>query len=210
MPIISPSLDLILALTCLWIAYSAVRSQNDFFFSGCLWLAAAAFFGALKLAGFSQVQETHAWLTDVGRGPGTLAMGLGILAGLYRPARDFRWIAHAWAILGAGATLQFSQQPWLGSVNLAFGVVLLISLGLLSARHLKLGNPLMAGAALGSAALLAFIGFGLSRLPFSNESILKPVDVLHVLLIAAYSLMGTSLQAVTRQLVNRSGPFDKI
>ena len=101
MPLLSASLDFLLCLICLAIALWSAR-RNDFLFAGFLWVAAAAFAGTFRLGGNESLAETHDWLSQVARGPGTFFMALGVLASLYGPLAGSRWLAPGLSIAGAG------------------------------------------------------------------------------------------------------------
>ena len=188
----SALLDFTLSMVSLLIVLGTIRIGNDFLFSGFLWLAMATFVGTLVLAGVPGVRATHVWLDQVCRGPGALAMGIGILAQLYGPFKGARWTAQLLAIGGAAITYFLADRPWREFFVIAMGLVLLLSLALLCIRHYKQGHTAEAGAALASALLLAFVGLGLNRLPIPSQSPIRQVDILHVTLIVAYPLMWIS------------------
>jgi putative effector of murein hydrolase LrgA (UPF0299 family) len=198
MPLLSGLLDFVLSLVCLAIARASMRVRNDFFFSGMLWIAAAAFMGAFNLAGFTQVAHAHAWLSDVSRGPGMFALALGVLAALYGPWNWSRWGAMALAIAGAASIQLLADSPVLDTFTTLLGVTLLLALLLLAAHAFREHRLRAAVTALLAVLLFLFVGFGMSVLPLAKDGLIRSVDVLHVLLAACYTLVWLSMRGMAR------------
>lgn len=202
---LTPALDLLLALVCLALAVWAARAANDFLFTGFLWVTAAATVGTLRLSGQTALAPVHDWLSLVSRGPGTLALGLGVLSRIYGPWPGQRWAASAVAVLGAALVYGLATVPQpatsqagtarLDTFNFLLGLVLLAALTLAAATALRNGRPRAAAAPLIALALLLFIAFGLGRLTFPSDAPLQRVDVLHLLLTACYPLVAAAALA---------------
>lgn len=200
MPLLSGLLDFALSMVCLVIATAAARARNDFFFSGMLWIAAAAFVGAFNLGGFNQVAPTHAWLSDVSRGPGMLALALGVLAALYGPWNWARWGAMVLAIAGVAWIQLLHDSPRLDAYTTLLGVTLLLALLLLAGIAFREQRMRAASAALLAVFFFLFVGFGVGRLPLSKDGLVRPVDVVHVLLAASYLLVYFSARDMSRTI----------
>lgn len=196
MPLVSGALDFLLGLVCLGIAWGCVRVGNDFLFTGFLWVSSAALVGAFNLAGYSQVAGTHAFLSQVGRGPGTLAMGLGVFAALYGPFVGSRWSAGGLAIFGAAVVHLLSGSAILDLLSLILGSTLLVGLVLLAGRAFRRRRLWPALAATSALLLLLGIGFVVPRLPFPAEGVFRRVDLLHVMLALGYSLLWFGVRDV--------------
>lgn len=193
---LTPALDFALGLACLGFALASVRIGNEFLFTGYFWVAAAAIVGGFKLGGYTQVDPTHHWLAEVSRGPGMLALGLGVFAAKYGPWQAARWGAAGLAIAGAALVHLLAASRWLEPVNLLLGSTLLLALLAIAideARRRRFGS---AGTALASLAVLLFVAFGLRLVPFPADGRLQRVDVLHVLLIAGYWLIWRTARNV--------------
>lgn len=189
--LLSGSLDFLLCLTCLAIAVASARAANDYLFHGFLWVAAAAFVGAMNLGGLTWTNDTHRWLSAVATGPGMLLLGLGVFGATFGRVRAARWIAPALSISGAGLIfyLWHAKSPQLGAVTTGMGVLLLIALVMLAVQAFRCGRTAPAAAALGAIALLMFAGFGVNKLPLPGDGAIHHVDVLHVVLVACYGLV---------------------
>jgi len=198
MPLLSGLLDFVLSMVCLAIAIAAMRARNDFFFSGMLWIAAAAFVGAFNLSGFTQVAPAHGWLSDVSRGPGMLALAFGVLAALFGPWNWSRWGAMALAIAGVASIQLLLDSPSLDAYTTLLGVTLLLALLLLAGLAFREHRLRAAGAALLAVLLFLFVGFGVGLLPLTKEGLVRPVDVVHVLLAASYSLVWLAARDMAR------------
>lgn len=197
MPNLSAVLDFLLGVVCLAIAIGGARRQNDFLYCGFLWVSAAALLGSLNLGGWTQVNPTHVWLSQVSRGPGTLLMGLGVAAAMYGPWHSARWWAAALCVLGAAAVHLLADRPWFDLVSLAQGVVLLIALLALVRYAAKRRENSAAACALGAWLLLIFVAFGLNRIDFPADGPLRRVDVLHVLLTVCYGLVWLAVRSTS-------------
>lgn len=191
-------LDFALSVVCLAIALASMRARNDFFFSGMLWIAAAAFVGAFNLSGFSQVAPAHAWLSDVSRGPGMLALAIGVLAALYGPWRWSRWGATALAIVGAASIQLLADSPRLDAFTTLLGVTLLLALLLLAFYGYREHRLRAASTAVLAVLLFLFAGFGVGLLPLAKDGLIRPVDVLHLLLATCYALVWLSVRDMAR------------
>lgn len=199
MPNISATLDFALGMACLGFALASIRLRNDFLFTGYLWVAAAAVVGAFNLGGFTQVDPTHHWLSQVSRGPGMLAMALGVVAAMVGPMPGARWLSAALAILGATTVHLLSVSPELDLVNLVLGSTLLLALFVLSLSAIRRHQLNLAVTALAALALLLFVGFGLSKVPMPPDGPFRRVDLLHVLLIASYWLIWRSASGASAE-----------
>jgi len=193
---LSGSLDLLLSLVCLAIACAAVRWRNDFLFTGFMWVAAAAFAGGFNLSGYSWTNDTHVWLSQVSRGPGTFAMALGVFATLYGPIPGSRWLAQAWSVLGAAFVTLHHGHPSLDTLTTILGAFLLLALVVLTFQALRERRAVPAVYALAAIALLLVVGFAVRSIPLPENGPMKHVDLLHLLLMAAYLLIWQSLRAM--------------
>ncbi|MBX7167824.1 MAG: hypothetical protein K1X74_15940 [Pirellulales bacterium] len=189
MPLLSGWFDFALAAICVVIAVWAARAQNDFLFTGLIFVAVAAFAGGFNLGGWTQFAPTHEWLSQLGRGPGTLAMGLGVLAAVFGPWPSARWWAVALAIVGVGAVHALQGSPHFELVLTLWGSTLLVALLIAAVQALRLGRAPVAGAALGAITLLVVVGFAVNRIPLPEGRPLKHVDLLHLMLMACYGLI---------------------
>ena len=200
MPNLSGSLDFALSMVCLFIAFWAARKGNDFLLHGFLWVTAAAFAGAFNLGGFTQVDPTHHYLSQVSTGVGTLAMGLGVLAGTFGPLSGSRWMAPVLSIFGAGAIHFLSTWPQLGLLNLVLGSTLLISLLVLAIQSFRRGQSGNAICALVPIVILLVVGFAMPQIKLRADSAIQRVDILHLLLITSYSFLWCSVRSATGRL----------
>ena len=199
MPLISGSLDFLLCLTCLAIAVWCARTGNDFLFTGFLWVAAAAFVGALNLGGLNWTNDTHRWLSAVATGPGMLLLGLGVFAAVWGTFRAGRWIAPLLSIGGAGLVFYLWQakSPRLTAVTTGMSLLVLVALLVLAGQAYRAARPAVAAAAAGAIGLLLVAGLGVNQLPLADDSLIRHVDVLHVVLIACYVLVWIGVRGVT-------------
>ncbi len=197
--LLSSSLDFLLCLTCLAIAVASAWAANDYLFHGFLWVAAAAFVGAMNLGGLTWTNDTHRWLSAVATGPGMLLLGLGVAGATFGRVRAARWIAPALSIGGAGLIfyLWYAKSPRLEAVTTGMGVLLLVALVLLAVQAFRSGRIAPAVATLGAIGLLLFAGFGVNKLPLADASQIHPVDVLHIVLIACYLLVWIGVRGVS-------------
>lgn len=197
--LLSGSLDFLLCLTCLAIAVAAARARNDLLFAGFLWVAAAAFVGALNLGGLTWTNDTHKWLSQVATGPGMLILGLGIVAAIFGPFAAGRWLAAPLGISGVGLIfyLWHAKSTHLGAVTTTMSVVALVALLVLAVVAFLGARPGPGLAALGAVGLLLFAGFGVNELPLGTDSRLQHVDILHLVLTACYLLIWMAVRGVT-------------
>ncbi|MFO0945571.1 MAG: hypothetical protein U1D30_06455 [Planctomycetota bacterium] len=189
MPWFSGALDFLLGLIALWIAWKSARLQNDFLFTGFLWVGVAALVGGFNLAGYSQVAPTHEFLSRVGRGPGTFAMGLGVFAAVFGGIPGSRWSAPAVAILGVSLVHLFFDAKSFDVVSLVLGTTLLLSLATMTVEGFRRGRARAAVASLVSLILLLCVAFVLPQLSLPTEGLIRRVDVFHVVLMASYSFL---------------------
>ncbi len=197
MPLLSPALDLLLCLVCLVLAILSARARNDFLFAGYMWVAAAAFAGTFNLAGQTWTHATHTWLSQVARGPGMFALGVGILAAVYGPLPASRWLSPAVAIAGAGAIHLLSDSSHLESVATLLGTTLLIALLVLAFKAFRQHRVGPASAALMALVLLLAAGFGVSRIPLASDSAVRHVDLLHIDLIVCYVMIWLAVYGMS-------------
>ena len=197
--LLSGSLDFLLCLTCLAIAVVSARAANDYLFHGFLWVAAAAFVGAMNLGGLTWTNDTHRWLSAVATGPGMLLLGLGVFGATFGRVRAARWIAPALSISGAGLIfyLWHAKSPRLDAVTTGMSLTLLIALVVLAVQAFRSGRSAPAAAALGAIGLLLFAGFGVNKLPLASDGLIRHVDVLHVVLVACYVLVWLGVRGLT-------------
>jgi hypothetical protein len=196
--LLSGSLDFLLCLTCLAIAVASARAANDYLYHGFLWVAAAAFVGAMNLGGLTWTNDTHRWLSAVATGPGMLLLGLGVAGATFGRAGAARWIAPVLSIGGAGLVfyLWHAKSPRLGAVTTGMGVLLLIALVVLAVQAFRSGRVTPAAAALGAIGLLLFAGYGVSKVPLADDGLIHHVDVLHVVLVTCYVLVWIAVRGV--------------
>ena len=197
--LLSGSLDFLLCLTCLAIAVASARAANDYLFHGFLWVAAAAFVGAMNLGGLTWTNDTHRWLSAVATGPGMLLLGLGVFGATFGRVRAARWIAPAISIGNTGLIffLWQAKSPRLEAVTMGMVVVLLIALLVLAVQAFRSGSTLAAGPALGAIGLLLFVGFGVSKVPLASDGLIHHDDVVHVVLVACYVLVWLGVRGVS-------------
>ena len=199
MPLISGSLDFALSIVCFSIAMWGMRQRNDFLFTGFLWVATAAFVGAFNLAGMTQVNPTHHYLSQISTGIGSLAMGLGVWAASWGPLPGSRWGAIALSIIGAGVIHVLSDWQSLGLLNLLLGSTLLVSLLLSSVQAIRRGCPNAALSGLAAISVLLFVGFVMPQWKLPAEGLMFRDNVLHILLITCYSFLWLSVRGVTAE-----------
>lgn len=192
--IVSGGLDGLLGALCLVIAGDFARRKNDFLYTGFLWVSLAALVGGLNLGGMTEVDPTHRFLTQVSRGPGSFAMGLGLMAAIYGPFRFSRWAAPGLAIVAAAIYHLLWGQRILSTLSLVLGLVLLIGL-VLFIVHASRRKPLAALLATVSLVALLLVAFGMELLaPLAGS--LQRVDLVHLLLIASYFALWRSVRMV--------------
>lgn len=195
---LSATLDSLLCLACLILALASARAGNDLLFSGLLWVAVAAFAGTLNLGGFAEIRPTHAWLSQVARGPGMLTLALGVLAAEFGPVAGTRWMALSLSIVGAGFIQYMSGSPRLELVATLLGSTLPLAMLILSVKAIREARLKQAGAAGAAIVLLLFAGFGVSQVPLSTGGLIRHVDILHVVLIACYSSIWLAVRPSAR------------
>jgi len=197
--LVSGSLDFLLCLTCLALAVASARAANDFLFAGFLWVAAAAFVGAMNLGGLTWTNDTHRWLSAVATGPGMLMLGLGVVGATFGRVRAARWVAPAPSIGGAALIFYLwqSKSPQLDAATTGMSLVLLVALVVLAVQAFRSGRTAAAAAAAGAIGLLLIAGFGVSKLPLATGGLIRHVDVLHVVLVACYVLVWLGVRGVT-------------
>lgn len=198
MPLVSGLLDFALSVVCVVIAVASTRTKNDFFFTGMMWIAAAAFVGAFNLGGYTQVAPAHRWLSDVAGGPGMLSLAFGVLAALYGPWNWSRWGAVSLAVAGAASIELLQESAVLDTFRTLLGVTLLVALFLLAWYAHREQRPAAMASAVIAVALVLFVAFGMSMLPLSQDGAIRRVDVVHILLATSYSLVWTSVRAMSR------------
>lgn len=194
MPLLSAALEILLTLVCLSGARGAWRAGNDFLAAGFLWVAVAAFVGAFHLGGFTAVEPTHHWLSQVARGPGMLAMALGLRAALRGPAAADRFAACALSIVGAAAVHLLLPNRWLAPTVLALGIPLPLVLLAVARQGAAARRTPVVAAALTCLALLLVVAFVLPRAPIGDAGILRAVDLMHLALIPAYAALALAAQ----------------
>lgn len=188
MPGFSATLDFALALVCVALALSAARAGNDFLFVGLAWIAAAAAVGGYRFDGHEWVAPTHDFLSRVGRGPATFAMGLGVLAALLGRLPLGRYAAHLLSVAGAALVHLAIAGNWphLDASLTALGAVLLLALLAAVALALRRGRRGAAVWATAAIVLMLFAGFGARFVDLGRDTTIRWHDVLHVTLIVAY------------------------
>ncbi|MBX9790497.1 MAG: hypothetical protein K2Y37_16380 [Pirellulales bacterium] len=201
MPLLSGSLDFLLCLTCVAIAAWCARVGNDLLFAGFLWIAAAAFVGAMNLGGLTWTNDTHRWLSALATGPGMLLVGLGVWAAMLGPFRAGRWLAPALSIGCAGLIfyLWLAKSPRLGAVTTGMSLLVLVALPVLAIQAYRAVRPGAAAAAASAIGLLLVAGFGVNQLPLADDGPIRHVDVLHIVLIACYALVWIGVRGVTQR-----------
>jgi len=190
MPLLSAALEILLTLVCLSGARGAWHAGNDFLAAGFLWVAVAAFVGAFNLGGFTAVDPTLPWLSQVARGPGMLAMALGLRAALRGPAAADRYAACALSIVGAAAVHLLLPSRWLAPAVLALGLPLPLALLAVAREGAAARRTPVVAAALVCLALLLVVAFVLPWLPIGDAGLLRAVDVMHLALIPAYAALA--------------------
>ncbi len=196
MPIISGSLDALLGIVCLILCRASARTGNDLLAHGFAWIASAALVGGLRFGGFTEFTETHSFLTQVSKGPGMLFLSLGIFLAMTGCRQSTRWWAPILSATGVGLVLFYLKTPWLDPFTLGMSLTILPALVLLAFTHGKAGRSLPMLAAFGSLASLLFIAFGVGRLPLASDGLFRPVDLVHILLAAAYLLLAGSVRSL--------------
>jgi hypothetical protein len=189
----SAGFELLLVATCLALAWRSARANNDCLFAGFLWVALAALAGAFRFAGVSQVVPAHDWLTRVSQGPGTLLMALGVLSATLGPWAT-RWWGVSVSVVGAAGVVLFSQSEHLRPSLLLLGSTLLIALFVRIVQAVRTRQSRRALLAASSIALLLLIAFGMHLIPLPDRSIIARVDLLHILLVAAYACLWYSVK----------------
>ena len=116
-------------------------ARNDFLFAGFLWVAAAAFAGTFRLGGNESLAETHDWLSQVARGPGTFFMARG-------RAGESLWAVGRFALVGAGlehcgrrCCAAYAGSASFGTVSTLLGSTILLALILLAFFALREDRP---------------------------------------------------------------------
>ncbi|MBX9655701.1 hypothetical protein K2Y11_18960 [bacterium] len=196
MPVISGLLDLALSIVCLGIATWGARRRNDFLVLGFVWVAAAACAGAFNLGGFKEAAPTHQFLTLVSSGIGTLMMAIGVLAAIFGPLPGGSWLAPVVAIFGAGGIHHLKDWSHVSELNLGLGSVFLISLIILAIVGFQRGRLVATISAVISLGAILIVGFVLPKLQFSDEMILKRVDIVHLFLITCYSFLWLGIRSI--------------
>lgn len=195
---ISGSLDVLLSLVCLALARDSARRGNDFLVAGFLWISAASFVGGLRLGGRTEFADLHGYLTSISKGPGMLLLALGVPAALMGGWPAGRWLAPALSVIGVAAVTFLSGSSSFETLLLTLSLTLLVGLLALVAVGIRAGRTSVSLGAAGSIAALLAVGFAVQHLPLEADSILRPVDVTHLLLITGYVLFWLSVTGATK------------
>ena len=183
---LTPILDLLLSLTCVYYGLRLLREEQDMLAVGYLMVSMAAFIGFFDLGGMVNFKWIHDFLSAVSRLIGTLAMGLGVIA-LLAGQRRQRYAGYILALSGPVITYYFYvifRGPIEG-LYLWAGCIFLLSILALAIKLWQRGHIKYSIASIAGLLLTAFVGLFSHALP--QGLFLKPVDIFHISLMVSYT-----------------------
>ena len=194
---LSPILDLILSLVCLYYGWRLLHEKHDLLGVGYLMIAPAAFIGFFDMGGMTEFRWIHDFLSAISRLIGTLAMGLGVVALLMGQLRQ-RYGSYALSVFGPALTYYFyviNRGPMEG-LYIWSGSIFLIAILALAVRLWMKGQVTYAILSISAIILTAYVGLFLNTLPKGLP--LRPVDILHISLMLSYTAIYHSVYAYTK------------
>lgn len=191
---LTPLLDLLLSLVCLYYGLLLLRDKYDLIGNGYFMVCSAAFIGFFDLGGLHSFRWIHDFLSAVSRLIGTLAMGLGIIS-LLLSHRKQRLSAYFLTVFGYVATFYFYviYRAPLEGLYLWAGVIFLLSVLALALRLWQRGRVKHAVLSILALMLTAVVGLFSHSLP--KDLFLKPVDIFHLSLMFSYIAIYYSVAA---------------
>ena len=183
---LTPLLDLLLSLVCLYYGLRLLRGGHDLAGVGYLMVCTAAFTGFFDLGGMSDFRWIHEYLTAVSRLCGILAVGLGVVA-LVMGQRSQRIGAYILAVFGPVLSYYFYiiYRAPLEGLYLWASVIFLLAVIALAVMLWQAGKKKQAVLTLLGLIVLALAGLFSHSLP--KGMLLKPVDVFHISMMLSYT-----------------------
>jgi hypothetical protein len=194
---LSPVLDLLLSLVCLYYGWRLLRDGHDLLGAGYLMIAPAAFIGFFDMGGMTDFRWIHDFLSALSRLMGTLAMGLGVVA-LLMGQREQRYAGYGLAIFSPAVTYYFyviNKGPMEG-LYIWSGSIFLIAMLVLAVMLWRKGDIKYAIISISAILLTAYVGLFLGTVPKGLP--LRPVDILHVSLMLSYIAIYYSVRAYAK------------
>ena len=200
---LSPVLDLLLSLVCMYYGWRLLRGGHDLLGVGYLMIAPAAFIGFFDMSGMTEFRWIHDFLSAISRLMGTLAMGLGVVA-LLMGQRGQRYAAYALPVFGPAATYYFYEinKGPLEGLYIWSGSIFLIAMLALAVMLWRRGDTKYAVLSISAILLTAYVGLFLNTVPKSLP--LRPVDILHISLALSYTAIYYSVTEYSN-LKSKSG-----
>jgi hypothetical protein len=183
---LTPLLDLLLSLVCLYYGMRLLLGGHDLAGVGYLMVCTAAFTGFFDLGGVHDFRWIHEYLTAVSRLCGILAVALGLIA-LVMGQRSQRIGAYILAVFGPVASYYFYiiyraplEGLYLWSSSIFLLAVIALAVRLWQAAKVKYATLTILGL-----TLLAAAGLFSHSLP--QDMFLKPVDIFHISMMLSYA-----------------------